>query len=430
MRAALLGARPPALDAVAIAPEAPPKVELTAFCPVIGDVTGECADAKLAKRGVAAIEGVASDADTSVRARQMPAEAEAVFLRFRVANAEEALSKIDAFQNRRTTGATTRGLCAVVDEVNPGAGAVTIERRVPLRDGLNVLQVRAYYLAGIYGQSVELELFRPPAGQTERPDLHVLVVGANQYGGFFSDLAFARADAEALAEEVRAASPTAYGAVTVDHLLGDDAPKDKILAAVGAGPARAAAALVIPVEGEALPPLDASGELNVGDELSLADGGIVAIIHFRSCEELELKGGALKVGPTQVLHRNAEILYRAKGDCPESVDLVDTDAKGAVTLMRGGNEDGKDAGPAAVEPRPRFPIGGDRAAAVDIGVFRDGAEIVRLEVENGRAAWPETAPPLAVGDTYNFVVQDQRADTRGGRFVVSADGPGLIVLSP
>ncbi len=189
-----------------------------------------------------------------------------------------------------------------------------------------------------------------------------------------------------------------------------------------------AAALVIPVGGEVSPPLPPSGELNVGDRLDLGADSVVIIIHIRACEELELKGGSLSIRPTKVQAQGAEVLFRAKGDCPEQVSLVETDLKGAVTLMRGADEAEKSDVMSGV--RPRFLINADRSAFFSIGIFQDGAEVTRIPLENGRAEWPAGAPDLKVGQGYQFALEGSGAKTAGGQLNVSSDGPMLIVLRP
>ncbi len=236
VRAVLTGKASVAANEAFFKPAQPPKVELLEFCPVIGGVTVDCADAKLAKRGFTAIEDSAIveivEPQTGSTARRLPAEAEAVILRFKVTGVNGALSKIDVFQNQRTTGAKTRGLAPIEDKAEVGEGEVLIERRAPLRDGLNTLQVRVYDREGVYGQSVELDLFRPAVGQTAQPNLYVLAVGVNDYEGGFASLEFAQTDAKAVADTVNAASPTAYGEVIIQPIFDKDATRDSIVAAI------------------------------------------------------------------------------------------------------------------------------------------------------------------------------------------------------
>ncbi|MEM7544018.1 MAG: hypothetical protein AAF367_00635 [Pseudomonadota bacterium] len=198
---------------------------------------------------------------------------------------------------------------------------------------------------------------------------------------------------------------------------------------IGLAPAIAAEALAIPVSGEVSPPLPASGELKTGDRLNLGTDAVVAIIHFRSCEELELQGGVLVVGPSKVRHKQSKLLYRATGDCPGEVDLVETDTKGAVVLMRGSGDD-KGAQAIKTSSRPRFLISGDRAAFFSLGVFDDGEQVLRLPLSNGRASWPDGAAALTVGKAYDIALEGSGAKTKGARLIVSDSGSKLIVLTP
>lgn len=193
-------------------------------------------------------------------------------------------------------------------------------------------------------------------------------------------------------------------------------------------PGRAADALVIPVSGTVSPALPASGELHIGDKLNLGTEAIVAIIHFRSCEEIELQGGTLIIRSAKVQHQKSKILFRAKGDCPGAVDLVETDTKGAVTLMRGPDE----AKEAEVNSgtRPRFLLSADRSDFFAIGVFDDGSEVARMPLKSGRAEWPADAPTLKAGHGYDFVLEGTGSKTIGGRLSVTGNGPKLILLRP
>ena len=230
VRGALLGEAPEPLVAETEALTTP-KVELTEFCPIINGETGPCAEAQLARRGFAAIEDDAAD-ESGVGARPLPAEAEAVLLRFKVTDAPDGLSKIDVFQNERTTGANTRGFAAIGDAQAEEPGAISIERRAPLREGLNALRVRVYAKSGVYGQSTVLELFRPSLGQTARPRLHVLVVGANEYADYFKSLEYARPDASALADTIASSPPSLYGDTAIHTIFDADATADKIVAEI------------------------------------------------------------------------------------------------------------------------------------------------------------------------------------------------------
>ena len=64
--------------------------------------------------------------------------------------------------------------------------------------------------------------------------------------------------------------------------------------------------------GETTPPLTGPTRLGLRDTLVLAPDAVVVIVHYATCEELELEGGRLQIGPRQVLHRS-RILFRGKG---------------------------------------------------------------------------------------------------------------------
>jgi hypothetical protein len=188
------------------------------------------------------------------------------------------------------------------------------------------------------------------------------------------------------------------------------------------------AAMILMTDGDTVPVVEPLQELSVGDSLSLSPGAVVAIVHYAACEEIELRGGRIRVATSAIAYAGSSVEYRAKGDCPEEIKLVDTDAQGAVTLTRSGPSSDAIAG--STGPRPRFVIAGPRIPETVIHVFQEDAEIMILPVEAGRAGFPDDAPDLTAGASYRFAIGAKDGSHRGGSFHVVKDGPALIVLRP
>lgn len=197
-----------------------------------------------------------------------------------------------------------------------------------------------------------------------------------------------------------------------------------------ASAAAAADARIIKISGKVEPDIGASKELSAGERVKLGPKAIVVVIHYKACEEIEVRGGQVSILPTRVQVRGGEILSRNKGDCPGQLTLTDTDAQGAVVLMRGdGDEQAKvDAATSAGGPRPRFLIEGEKYAVLHL--YENGERVASLPIRRRRADWPDERPPLSSGAVYDFALEASDGAHVGGKLAVTEDGPGLIILSP
>ncbi|MEM9043272.1 MAG: caspase family protein [Pseudomonadota bacterium] len=232
VRIALTTGTAPTLETEVASTLSTPQIELLAFCPVSDGVEQDCVEAKLAKRGLGAILEAEEPSAPEAGARAVTSGTDAVLLKFKVSEYGDKLASVDVFQNGRTTGRTTRGLGAIEDAESEEDPGLEITRLIPLRIGLNRLQVRAYNSAGVYGLSDELELFRPEEGQTEQPTLHVLVVGADSYDPAIGPLAFAKSDAETILNEVSQSLPDVYADVKTEPLYNEDVTREGVLEAM------------------------------------------------------------------------------------------------------------------------------------------------------------------------------------------------------
>lgn len=220
-----------ATTAVAEAPA--PTIELIEICSIVDEKPVSCSPASLSLRGLGQIVASTSElqeAEFDNGVRILPADVERVLLRYRISESAHEIEKIDIFRNERTTG-QTRGLGQIT---STGGSETEIDgaREVFVLDGLNHLQLRAYDTRGVYGESATLTLRRLEHDRAEQPNLHILVIGANEYADTFGALKYARPDAETLADLVSKAKPEAYGEVFITELLDGEATREGISAAL------------------------------------------------------------------------------------------------------------------------------------------------------------------------------------------------------
>ncbi len=198
-----------------------------------------------------------------------------------------------------------------------------------------------------------------------------------------------------------------------------------------ASQAAAADARVIKIRGKVEPDIGTSMEMSAGDRVKLGPKAIVVVIHYKACEEIEVQGGVISILPSKVGVRGGKINYREKGDCPGEVKLTDTDAQGAVVLMRGESGQAQvDAATSAGSPRPRFLIEGGEEKYEVLHIFEKGERVATLPIVRRRANWPEERPPLTDGAVYDFSLEARDGAHVGGKLAVTTDGPGLIILNP
>ena len=131
-----------------------------------------------------------------------------LLVRFSIMNSVDDLQDIDLVLNGRTVHRdNSRALRRKsVDKVG-----VRLERLVKLDPGINRLHIRAYNNSDISGRSEEVVFRVPEPAVPEKPDLYVVTVGIDSYGGEeISPLNFAVADSSSFARKVEALKPDEY----------------------------------------------------------------------------------------------------------------------------------------------------------------------------------------------------------------------------
>ena len=102
---------------------------------------------------------------------------------------------------------------------------------VPVLPGENVLEAVAYNAARVRSDPVTIQ-FNVESDAAPQPDLYVVSVGVNSYGGQFPDLKFPEKDAREIGEVFRDQEHGMYRRVRVTTLMGDSAAKTNILSAL------------------------------------------------------------------------------------------------------------------------------------------------------------------------------------------------------
>jgi WD40 repeat protein len=116
-------------------------------------------------------------------------------------------------------------------DVSSGAGSnasgrvVTIRKTVPLVDGDNVIEIKAYNIQNLIESvpaKVTIKHIEPARGKRSLPELYVLALGVNEYEDSNLRLAFAVPDAKSMADGLQRASGKLYAHVNVTTVLDAD----------------------------------------------------------------------------------------------------------------------------------------------------------------------------------------------------------------
>ena len=201
---------------------APPEIELVSVCWTEGTETCRALSASAVARGIRPSDDAA---DVT-----LPAGLSTAVVRYRLKGEERAAGPVDVFVNGRNANrAASRG-------IRPGG---VLEQAIPVDAGLNQVHLRAYNGDRlVYAQSRvvrirrEAEVVAAAKETPGRPRLYVLSVGVDKYRAGINRLAFAVADARAVAAKVRANVPTAYAGADVTELYDEQATTDAVVRAL------------------------------------------------------------------------------------------------------------------------------------------------------------------------------------------------------
>lgn len=130
----------------------------------------------------------------------------------------------------------------LVHEISPGSAGgkmpSTMEFPVTLLDGLNVFHATAFSDDGVESRPVELRIrFKEP--KAEKPMLHLLIAGINQYKDAVLNLKYARPDGEAMGSFFGERCVKMFSSCSITELYDENAGGDAIEKAIDAIAAKA-----------------------------------------------------------------------------------------------------------------------------------------------------------------------------------------------
>lgn len=184
-------------------------------------------------------------------------------------------------------------------------------------------------------------------------------------------------------------------------------------------------ALLIDAVGEISPALEPFEEIGIGARLTLAPNAEVTISHYGACEEVTVRGGAILIGRSTMQIYQGALLDRQKGDCPQSLELAETDVAVGGVVLRGMSLREQ------VPLRPQFVISGDPSRFDRLVVAERNETVLSIPVSGRLVAWPDSAPDLDPLQDYSVILH-----RKGGGKVFSVavkaepEAPSRTILRP
>lgn len=197
-------------------------------------------------------------------------------------------------------------------------------------------------------------------------------------------------------------------------------------APVQAAPMGGPAALIIDVQGDMDPAIEPYEEVRGGTTLKLGPETELTISHYKSCREVTVRGGSVKVRTRALKINGGKVLSDITDACPARAELADDNTGTGVVRLR-------DDGPAlTLRPRLRIVIvGANQAAYTTATLFApDGAIVATAPIQERTAVLPINAPLLAPGPGYRLELTGEQAERPSFDVVIQADGARMAVLEP
>jgi hypothetical protein len=190
-------------------------------------------------------------------------------------------------------------------------------------------------------------------------------------------------------------------------------------AAVAAEPV----ALVLDVSGAVQPEVALYDELADGTVLKLDSGAHLTLSHYGICEEVAITGGTVSIGSQNLDLEGSQVESRTRVQCPDTITMSAADLVNMSVTLRS-------AKPTRVmAPTPDFVVAGRWGRQFDrLDVHGKDGRMATMSLVGGRAAWPEDAQPLAIGETYVVVLNGPGAQQHAARIEVTGEPQGMTVL--
>ncbi|MBF0295157.1 MAG: caspase family protein [Magnetococcales bacterium] len=179
------------------------------------------------------------DQEPVLHTHQLPEGKRYVRLKFKLKEREGGVSEIHLLRNGvvvENANARTRGFARAPTAAPAKEEPLLLERDLELLPDENRIRIRAFDAANaVHGQSGVVNLIVPPvqtaASRGDKPTMHVLAIGVDNYAEPEARLRFAVKDARAVAGLMEKQHSDEYGKVAVEALYDEKASRDNVLAA-------------------------------------------------------------------------------------------------------------------------------------------------------------------------------------------------------
>jgi hypothetical protein len=154
-------------------------------------------------------------------------------------------------------------------------------------------------------------------------------------------------------------------------------------------------ALILDAEGSVPAALEPFSEVEPGGEYALDGSASVRFLHYATCEEVAVRGGALGFSAQGYTARGGTILESRTGKCPKTFEAKGNANVGGAMMRSSGTP----ASRLRLAREPNLLIAGRGASTVRAIQFNcaNGSK-VQAKVTSPRFSWPQGAEGLPIGD--------------------------------
>ncbi|MEO1492609.1 MAG: hypothetical protein AAFV19_10700 [Pseudomonadota bacterium] len=193
---------------------------------------------------------------------------------------------------------------------------------------------------------------------------------------------------------------------------------------VTAAAASDASVVILDVQGDVTPSVDAFDELPAGTTLSLGAGTVLQLGHYATCAEVTVKGGTISIETDRVMFDGNESVTQDGETCVSNVTIAAADIVSASIVTRSSN-----IGTPLIAPRPAVAVGGpDGPGYTTLTVMAGSETVLSAPIVDRRAVVPADAAPLEPGKTVTLIINGPTVQQHAARAVVAEDAAGWVVL--
>ncbi len=183
-------------------------------------------------------------------------------------------------------------------------------------------------------------------------------------------------------------------------------------------------AVILDVQGETTPSIEAFDELSAGTFITLGADSVVQLGHYASCAEVTVTGGTISVEAERVMFDGNKSVTQDGETCVSNVTLAAADLVSASIVTRS-----VIAGEPQIAPRPSVAVGGPDGPGYTMLTVMVGSEkVLSAPIVNRRAIVPTDAAPLEPGKKVTLIIDGPHVQQHAARAVVAEDAAGWVVL--